>query len=210
MKVMIFPTELQLKKPDQNIDKKTGIMGSPETKQTTPEDLLNTAMNLTTTITDAKPGQAMKMNIVDGKLQLTPVGSKDHKSGSGESKTNSSGSAAGAFDAILGGGESSEDKKCMASKVITDVTLKGGKKAGKFKDHGDVKNMKACKKLCCKDDSCNLAFMLEKTCYTVTCNDKDGCDHTPAPPSDFRPRISYVRPLKGSIKGKQHFHRIFP
>lgn len=199
-----FTIGLPFKKPDGNVEKKTGIMESPETKQTTPEELLDT-VNLTTTITDAKPGQAMKMNIVDGKLQLTPMGSsKHHKSGSDESKTNSSGSSAGAFDAILGGGQSSEDNKCMAAKVITDVTLKGGKKAGKFKDHGDVKNMKACKKLCCQDDSCNLAFMLEKTCYTVTCKNKDVCDHTSAPPSDFRPRISYVRPLKDSIKGKLH------
>jgi len=136
----------------------------------------------------------MQMNIVDGKLQLTPVKAKQPP------KKNAT-SSAGAFDAILGGDDDTDDK-CMATKVITDVTLKGGKKAGKFKDQGDVKNMNACKKLCCEDDKCNLAFMLEKTCYTVTCKSKDLCDHTPAPPSDFRPRIAYVRPMADTKLGK--------
>lgn len=138
----------------------------------------------------------MKMNIVDGKLQLTPVdSSKDHPK---KNKT----SSVGAFDAILGGDDDTNDK-CPAAKIITDVTLKGGKKAGKFKDQGDVKNMKECKKLCCEDDKCNLAFMLEKTCYTVTCKSEKLCEHTPAPPSDFRPRIAYVRPLSDSHSGNQ-------
>ena len=135
----------------------------------------------------------MKMDIVDGKLQLTPVGKHNPKKNAT--------SSVGAFDAILGGGDDKGDK-CMTAKIITDVTLKGGKNAGKFKDQGDVKNMKACKKLCCKDEECNLAFMLEKTCYTVTCKTKDLCNHTPAPPSDFRPRISYVRPFKVSKTGR--------
>lgn len=149
-------------------------------------------------IKSAGAGQAMTMSLVNGQLKLTPV-SAESGAGSGSDKSPGKESS-GAFDAILGGAH--DKPSCKKVKVVSDVTLKGGKSAGKFNDHGDVKSMDTCQDLCCKQKDCNIAFMLGKTCYSVTCKDNKACEHTTAPPSNFNPRLAYVRPVQEPHKGK--------
>ena len=147
-------------------------------------------------IKSAAAGQAMTMNIVNGKIQLTPVGGLNNSDDSSRKTSESS-------QASESKGETKSDsgkKECDKAKVLNNVTLKGGKKAGKFNNHGDVKGMEECQDICCKDDKCHVAFMLGKTCYSVTCKNEELCEHTKAPPTDFNPKLSYVRPMETSSK----------
>lgn len=137
----------------------------------------------------------MKMNIVNGKIELTPVGgSNTSEDNSGKTPDISKSS-----ESSTKSGESGK-KECDKAKVLNNVTLKGGKKAGKFKNHGDVKGMDECQDICCKDKKCHVAFMLGKTCYSVTCKNKDLCEHTKAPLTDYNPQLAYVRKMEESTK----------
>ncbi|XP_029205947.2 uncharacterized protein LOC114969793 isoform X4 [Acropora millepora] len=142
-------------------------------------------------IQSAAAGQAMKMNIVNGKLELTPV------EGSNSSKGNSAAaSESPASSESNPKSDKSHKQDCAKAKVLNNVTLKGGKKAGTFNNHGDVVGMDDCQRVCCEDKKCNVAFMLGKTCYSVTCKTKDLCEHTKAPPTDYNPQLAYVRKME--------------
>jgi len=149
--------------------------------------------SLSSQINSAAAGQAMKMNIVNGKIELTPVG------GSNTSKDNSGRPSQKASESKTKS-DASGKKECDKAKVLSNVTLKGGKKAGKFNNHGDVSGMDDCQDICCKDDKCHVAFMLGKTCYSVTCKNKELCQHTKAPPTDYNPQLAYVRKMVDSTK----------
>lgn len=146
-------------------------------------------------IQSAAAGQAMKMNIVNGKLELTPVGGSN--TSEDKSVINSENTASSDLDTKS---DESKKKDCEKAKVLNNVTLKGGKKAGKFNNHGDVDGMDDCQRICCQDKKCHVAFMLGKTCYSVTCKNKDLCDHTKAPPSDYNPQLAYVRKMEERTK----------
>lgn len=152
--------------------------------------------SLKSQIKSAAAGQAMTMNIVNGKIQLTPVGGSNKSEDSSEKTSESSQTSESKGDKKSDSGK----KECEKAKVLNNVTLKGGKKAGKFNNHGDVKGMEECQDICCKDDKCHVAFMLGKTCYSVTCKNKELCEHTKAPPTDFNPQLSYVRPMETSSR----------
>ena len=77
-------------------------------------------------------------------------------------------------------------------KALSKVTLKGGLKAGDFTDTGKAGNIKECYDICCKQPSCNLAFMLGQNCFSVKCYNKDLCSTIKAQPSIFNPQIAYV------------------
>jgi len=152
--------------------------------------------SLKSQIKSAAAGQAMTMNIVNGKIQLTPVGGSNKSEDSSEKTSESSQTSESKGVKKSDSGK----KECEKAKVLNNVTLKGGKKAGKFNNHGDVKGMEECQDICCKDDKCHVAFMLGKTCYSVTCKNEELCEHTKAPPTDFNPQLSYVRPMETSSR----------
>ena len=84
---------------------------------------------------------------------------------------------------------------CKPQPVVHNVTLKGGRKAGEFREVPHVKDMDECVSHCCedKDKKCSLAFMLSNTCYSVVCKNKDLCSTIPSPPSGFNPKVAMVR-----------------
>ena len=171
------------------------ITNQQETKKT---DIAaaQTNQSLKSQIKSAAAGQAMKMNIVNGKIELTPVGASNvSEDASGKTSDTSHSSE-------LKDNEKSDSgkKACEKVKVHKNVTLKGGKKAGNFNNHGDVQGMDECQDICCRDGKCNVAFMLGKTCYSVACKSKELCEHSKAPPTDYNPQLSYVRPMKTSDK----------
>lgn len=147
-------------------------------------------------IKSAAAGQAMKMNIVNGKIELTPVGGSNMSEDVSDKSSDAPKSPESKEDTKT----DSSKKDCEKAKVLKNVTLKGGKKAGKFNNHGDVKGMEECQDICCKDKKCHVAFMLGKTCYSVACKNKELCAHTKAPPTDYNPQLSYVRPMETSEK----------
>ena len=75
---------------------------------------------------------------------------------------------------------------------LTKVTLKGGLKAGDFTDVGKVGRLVDCYDICCKNEKCNLAFMLGQNCFSVKCYNDDLCKTIPAQPSIFNPQIAYI------------------
>ena len=94
------------------------------------------------------------------------------------------------------------DSNCAKVPTLYNVTLKGGKHAGEFKEVSDAKSMKDCILHCCEDKTkkCNLAFMLGTSCYSITCKTKELCDTIPAPPSGFNPQLAIVRSPGGEKK----------
>lgn len=82
---------------------------------------------------------------------------------------------------------------CPAGKVLESVTLVGGIQSGYFRDHGKVKDMQKCRRICCEMPHCNLAFMLSSNCFSVACKSAGACKTQPANPSRYNPKISYVR-----------------
>eukprot|EP00794_Sanderia_malayensis_P012056 gene12056-13299_t len=100
----------------------------------------------------------------------------------------------------LPGEEHKASSDCKPLSVVHNVTLKGGRKAGEFKEIPHVKNMEDCVSRCCDDKKCSLAFMLSNACYSVTCKNKDLCSTIPAPPSGFHPQVAMVRLQQGESK----------
>ena len=73
------------------------------------------------------------------------------------------------------------------------VTLLGGIRAGHFVGHGKVDNMRACIKMCCENQQCDLAFMVKDDCYSVICYHKNLCRSVRAQHAKkYRPRIAHV------------------
>lgn len=89
-------------------------------------------------------------------------------------------------------------EKCSLGILKSNVTLKGGRKSGEFREIKGLKDMKTCVARCCedRDKKCNLAFMLGDTCYSVSCKNKELCHTIPAPPTKFNPLVQYVRGLE--------------
>lgn len=99
---------------------------------------------------------------------------------------------------------------CPAGKVLESVTLIGGITSGYFRDHGKVKDMQKCRRICCEMPHCHLAFMLSSNCFSVACKSASACKTQPANPSRYNPKISYVRDYASNdLLGKNDFYLTF-
>ena len=83
----------------------------------------------------------------------------------------------------------------MKTPIEENVTLKGGIGAGTFKKMGKVTEMKSCIQLCCKDMSCDVAFMSAQNCYAVECVSDDECESTTTDTSDVQVLIAHVKKI---------------
>ena len=93
---------------------------------------------------------------------------------------------------------------CTHLDTDKNVTLRGGINAGKFTKHAAVKDMKTCIDTCCQDQTCSVAFMPGKTCYTVACKSEKLCEAIPATPStktNGSVQISHI--VRGGGKGDE-------
>lgn len=86
-----------------------------------------------------------------------------------------------------------DELQCTHSPISTNVTLRGGVKAGNFSNLGDVESMHMCTALCCAKWTCDLAFMIGETCVAVECASEELCQTVRARPTGFNPKISYIR-----------------
>ena len=86
-----------------------------------------------------------------------------------------------------------DELHCTHSPISTNVTLRGGVKAGNFSDLGEVESMHMCTALCCAKPTCDLAFMIGDSCIAVECASEEMCQTVRARPTGFRPKISYIR-----------------
>ena len=61
---------------------------------------------------------------------------------------------------------------CPHGAIFSGVSLKGGRKAGKFQILAGAKDMRTCIQKCCARPSCQVAWLLGDYCYSVACYDK--------------------------------------
>ena len=84
-------------------------------------------------------------------------------------------------------------KSCTSHPVITDKSLKGGKKAGKFRYFKSIKDMKTCIAKCCNlEKNCDIAYMEDGKCYTISCFKKGLCMTVEKHSEDQSPAIAYM------------------
>ena len=67
---------------------------------------------------------------------------------------------------------SSNGGTCPHGAIFSDVSLKGGHKAGKFELMTGAKDMRSCIQKCCASPSCQVAWLLGDHCFSVACYDK--------------------------------------
>lgn len=92
---------------------------------------------------------------------------------------------------------------CYAAKVHKGVSLRYGTQSGEFYDYGEIADMRMCVDLCCKDKKCDVAFMVGKTCYTISCSSFDFCQMVPSiKKPGLTTQLAYVI-KKRSVEGKQ-------
>ena len=101
----------------------------------------------------------------------------------GNNKTNSSSNTSG-----------TAGKKCeWDGKFISNHTLVGGINSGDFREHSKATTIDQCMESCCKEEDCDLSFMIDTDCYTVKCTRSDLCQTRKAKTTTFVPKIAYKR-----------------
>lgn len=55
------------------------------------------------------------------------------------------------------------------------ATLREGARAGNFSILRRTTSMKTCKELCCGNDSCEVALLVNGGCFSVQCKSADAC-----------------------------------
>ena len=91
------------------------------------------------------------------------------------------------------------DSGLWEGQIKQNQTLMGGLDAGKFTEHGQKENIGECMSHCCVDKNCDLAFMINKDCYTVNCTSKDLCKAIPARTVEFIPQIVFKKISEGGM-----------
>lgn len=86
---------------------------------------------------------------------------------------------------------------CWDGEILQNYTLVGGINAGTFTDNGKTSNMDICMQFCCKRQTCDLAFMIEDDCYSVSCNSNGACEPRKARPTHYFPRIAIRKRSQG-------------
>ena len=82
---------------------------------------------------------------------------------------------------------------CYSTTIHESVSLKYGPESGDFYDYGNIGEMEKCVDLCCKDEDCDVAFMISRTCYTTSCYTIEKCQMIPASKTaTLRSQLAYV------------------
>ena len=68
-----------------------------------------------------------------------------------------------------------KDLKCKHSNITNNKDLPGGIHKNNFTEVKEAKNMASCMKKCCDNKDCDLAYMVQKKCYAVSCTKKEYC-----------------------------------
>ena len=95
--------------------------------------------------------------------------------------------------------DSTGSSTCAHQPILTNVTLTGGIKSGKFVSHGRVQGMEDCIRHCCGRDDCDLAFLVKNTCFSLHCEDDKLCRSKPSKPSPYHPMVAYMTRYKPKL-----------
>ena len=102
--------------------------------------------------------------------------------------------------------QSTEKLQCLATRMNTGVTLRGGLNAGNYTDVGIVLDMPMCVKLCCVSEKCDVALMINQSCFMVTCYSKKKCEMVKSLTSVYRPSLAYVMRKREVSKNEGNFN----
>ncbi len=83
-----------------------------------------------------------------------------------------------------------KDLKCKHSNITNDKDLPSGVHKNNFTVVKDVDTMAKCMEKCCDSKDCDLAYMVEKKCYSVSCSSKEDCRPVSVKASKKSPLIS--------------------
>lgn len=85
------------------------------------------------------------------------------------------------------------DDTCSTENVKYNQTLILGLNAGKFSEETRANTMEDCIYYCCLSQKrCDVAFMLEESCFLVKCHNKSSCYSRKAKSLSYNPRLGYV------------------
>ena len=86
----------------------------------------------------------------------------------------------------------SNPNSCRARRILRRVTLRSGLKSGDFSDYGQVPDINACVKHCCRQKTCDVSLLLNNHCYTLHCYKPELCKIVPAHESKLEPQLAFV------------------
>ncbi|KAJ7382509.1 hypothetical protein OS493_034672 [Desmophyllum pertusum] len=81
---------------------------------------------------------------------------------------------------------------CPHSAIEHNVGLRRGLKTGKFSYIGEMFDIEKCLQVCCRDVDCDIAFMLDQSCYTVHCTNESMCHSVPYHQHQYSTKAVYV------------------
>ena len=83
-----------------------------------------------------------------------------------------------------------KDLKCKHSNITNDKDLPNGVHKNNFTIVKDANTMAKCMEKCCDSKDCDLAYMVERKCYSVSCSSKEDCLPVSVKASKKTPLIS--------------------
>lgn len=85
-----------------------------------------------------------------------------------------------------------KDLKCKHSNITNDKDLPNGIHNNNFTVVKDASTMAKCMEKCCDSKDCDLAYMVEKKCFSVSCSSKEDCRPVSVKASKKTPLISVM------------------
>ena len=95
--------------------------------------------------------------------------------------------------------------RCKHGAIQHGVTLQSGQKAGMFKLRLKAKDMDSCLDMCCKDKTCNVAFLIDESCYSIRCTSHEDCTIKKAKSTSARSILSVVRSRILPLNDSEYF-----
>ena len=88
--------------------------------------------------------------------------------------------------------ENRSNNACPHSPIERNVGLRHGLKTGKFSYIGELFGIQKCLDVCCHEPDCDIAFMLDQSCYTVNCTTDSVCRSVPYYQQQYSTKAVFV------------------
>lgn len=102
--------------------------------------------------------------------------------------------------------EKKSNSACLHSVIERNVGLRHGLKTGTFSYVGELFDIERCLDVCCQEPDCDIAFMLDLSCYTVNCTNESVCQSIPYHQHQYSTKAVFV--LRRFNKHKSGFGSI--
>lgn len=82
---------------------------------------------------------------------------------------------------------------CSQGLTVNKIILNGGMGAGEVAQFPNVDDIQLCIEKCCLSPTCHVAYVIQDTCYTVSCFSRDLCRTRPIENTAVKAVISYIK-----------------